>query len=67
MSQDDNELRIEYTFEKASEHINAFSEDLEKFAQTDDKWFWNSLEDLHNKGSEIVRQHLAHLNHVDAC
>jgi len=49
----ESELKIEYTFEKASERLDAFSEGLDKFAQTDD-WFWDTLLDLHRQGPRIL-------------
>lgn len=59
-------LQIEYNLEKATEHLDAFSECLDGLAQTDN-WFWDSLENLHSRAKEIVRCHLASLNKVDAC
>jgi hypothetical protein len=59
-------LQIEHNLEKATEHLDAFSECLDGLAQTDD-WFWDSMENLHSRAKEIVRCHLASLNKVDAC
>jgi hypothetical protein len=47
-------------------HLDAFSEALNGLAQTDDQWFWDSLENLHSRAKEIIRCHLATLNKVDA-
>jgi len=30
-------------------------------------WFWDTLGDIHDQAKESIRQHLAHLNQIDAC
>jgi hypothetical protein len=60
MSQEDKELQIEYSFEKASEQLDAFAR------QTSSTSLLDALEIIHSTAQNLVKSHPAHLNHVDA-
>jgi hypothetical protein len=61
MPQDDNELQIEYSFEKATENLEAFA------CQSSSTSLLDALKIIHSTAQNIIKAHLAHLNQIDAC